>query len=156
MVRIGILGIDDLTETFLAELFRLYPHAHVFLSAGDAESANLLARKFPCWIQDNWQAVADEADIILVTWDITRSDSIQKIIEYRQTQLVLLLHVSPLFDNHNPSPKQEQKINAMNQYVVLHNLSPGFPLTEEQVDNYLCVLRVQLMSMRLIHPDGRC
>jgi hypothetical protein len=47
MTRIGILGINDLTETFLVELFRRDPHAHVFLSAEDNERANLLARKFP-------------------------------------------------------------------------------------------------------------
>jgi hypothetical protein len=57
MTRIGILGINDLTETFLVELFRLDPYAHVFLSAGDNERANLLARKFPCWIQDDVQSV---------------------------------------------------------------------------------------------------
>jgi hypothetical protein len=89
MMRIGILGINDLTETFLADVFRLDPCAHVFLSAEDSERANILARKFPCWIQDNEQAVVNEADIVLITRDTTRSGK----FEYRQTQLVLCLDV---------------------------------------------------------------
>jgi pyrroline-5-carboxylate reductase len=76
MTRIGILGINDLTETFLVELFRRDPYAHVFLSAEDNERANLLARKFPCWVQDNGQSVVDEADIVL----ISHRESGQKIL----------------------------------------------------------------------------
>lgn len=144
MARIGILGINDLTETFLVELFRRDPHAHVFLSAEDNERANLLARKFPCWVQDNGQSVVDEADIVLISHQRSRSEN----IEYQQTQLVLLLEIMPSFNNHNILPRTEQVIKRC---VALHNISPCFQLTDEQIDNYLFVLRVQLMSMKRIH-----
>lgn len=144
MTRIGILGINDLTEIFLVELFRLDPHAHVFLSAADKELANLLARKFPCWIQDNGQSVVDEADIILISHERIRLEK----IEYQQTQLVLLLEVMPAFNNHSISSRTEQ---VLKRCVTLHNISPYFHLSDEQIDNYLFILRAQLMSMKLIH-----
>jgi hypothetical protein len=148
MTRIGILGVNDLTENFLVELFRLDPYAHVFLSAGETERANLLARKFPCWIQDNVQAVVDEADTVLITLEGIRSGNVQENTEYRPTQLVLLLDVMPSCNHHDISPRTEQFIN---RYVALHNLSPCFHLTDAQIDNYLFVLRAHLMSMKLIH-----
>lgn len=144
MTRIGILGINDLTEIFLVEFFRREPHAHVFLSAEDNERANLLARKFPCWVQDNGQSVVDEADIVLISHENIRSEN----IVYQQTQLVLLLEVIPSFNNQNILPSTEQVIKRC---VALHNISPCFQLTDEQIDNYLFVLRVQLMSMKHIH-----
>lgn len=148
MTRIGILGLNDLTETFLVELFRLDPYAHVFLSAEDNERANLLARKFPCWIQDNGQAVVDEADTVLITREFAGSGNMQGKCEYRHTQLVLLSEIKPSCTNHNISSTTGLFIN---RYAALHNVSPCLHLSDEQLDNYLFILRVHLMSMKLIH-----
>ncbi|MBS1204756.1 MAG: hypothetical protein H6R25_1655 [Proteobacteria bacterium] len=147
MTRIGILGINDLTETFLVELFRLDPYVHVFLSAGDMERANRLARKFPCWILDTGQAVVDEVDTVLITQEIVRPGNVQENIEYRQTQLVLLFEIIPSFDNHDNSSGTERFIN---RHVTLQNLSPCLHLSDEHINNYLFVLRAQLMTMKLI------
>ncbi|PWW10656.1 hypothetical protein [Mangrovibacter plantisponsor] len=148
MTRIGILGINNLTESFLVELFRLDPCAHVFLSAGDSEQVSQLARKFPCWVQDNCQSVVDEADTLIISLQKISSDNIQENIKYRQTQLVLLLDTTPSFNKENIPSKAESFIQ---QHVVLHNVSPCFHLTSEQIDNYLFVLRVQLTSIKVTH-----
>lgn len=151
MTRIGILGINDLTEIFLSTLFHLAPDAHVFLSAGEAERANLLARKFPCWIQDNNQAVVDETDTVLTTQQITRSGNVEERIEYRQTQLVLLLDSRPLFNDRRISSLAAQHVNIINRQVTLQNLSPCFPLSNAQLDNYLFVLRTLVLSLQSVH-----
>ncbi|NTZ51537.1 hypothetical protein [Citrobacter gillenii] len=152
MTRIGILGVDDLTETFLVdflvELFRLDPCAHVFLSAGDFERANLLAIKFPCWVQDNCQSVVDEADTLIIFPQKISSDNVQEKTTYRQTQLVILLDTMPSFNKENIPPKAESFIN---RHVVLHNLSPCFHLTSEQIEHYLFFLRVLLISIKVTY-----
>ena len=148
MTRIGILGLDELIETFLVELFRLDPCAHVFLSDGDSERANLLAIKFPCWVQDDCQSVVDEADILIISPHKISSDNVQEKINYRQTQLVLLLDAMHSFNEGNSLSRTDGYIN---RHVVLHNLSPCFHLTREQIDRYLFVLRVLLISIKVTH-----
>lgn len=88
MTRIGILGVNDLTETILVELYLLDPCAHVSLSSGDHERANLLARKFSCWIQDDVQAVINEADTIIITTGTSSSENQPEKIEYRKSPLI--------------------------------------------------------------------
>ncbi len=148
MTRIGILGLDELTETFLVELFRLDPCAHVFLSNGDSEWANLLAIKLPCWVQDDCQSVVDEADILIISPHKISSDNVQEKINYRQTQLVLSLDAMQSFNVGNSPSRTE---SYTNRHVVLHNLSPCFHLTREQIDGYLFVLRVLLISIKVTH-----
>lgn len=56
MKRIGILGDDMLTEKLVSGLFQAVPDAQVFLSPGNSERAQRLAREYPCWTLDNHQA----------------------------------------------------------------------------------------------------
>lgn len=151
MTRIGILGINDLTEIFLTELFRLDSYAHVFLSAEDSEHANRLARKFPCWIQDNGQDVVNEADIILITRDTVRTGNIYEKLEYRQTQLVLCLNTQSFAKSETITSKKCKKTNSIHRHITLKNLSPYLRLTDEEVDDFFFVLRVLLISMQPIH-----
>lgn len=151
MTRIGILGINDLTEGFLVELFRLYPHAHVFLSAGDSERANLLARKFPCWIQDDVQAVINEADTIIITTGTSSSENPHERLEYRKSQLVFFLEAWPSINSQVFSPQTDKKINFTTRYVALANISPFIHLTEVQIDDYLFILKVLLVAMKPVH-----
>lgn len=151
MTRIGILGINDLTEIFLAELFRLDSYAHVFLSAEDSEHANRLARKFPCWIQDNGQDVVNEADIILITRDTVRVGNIHEKLEHRQTQLVLCLNIQSSSKREIITVQKDKKINSIHRHIALENLSPYLRLTEERIDDFLFVLRALLISTQPIH-----
>jgi lipid A disaccharide synthetase len=109
MTRIGILGINDLTETFLSELFHLYPDANVFLSDWDSERANQLARKFPCWVQDDEQAVINEADAVIITSGTSYSEKKHEMIEYRKAQLVFILEAWPSISSQIISPQTEKK-----------------------------------------------
>ncbi|WP_047606255.1 NAD(P)-binding domain-containing protein [Rahnella aquatilis] len=70
MKRIGILGIDALAEKWVRGLLQAVPDAQVFLSPGNSERAQRLAREFPCWTLDNHQAVIDEVDIIIISVDL--------------------------------------------------------------------------------------
>ncbi len=151
MTRIGILGVNDLTETILVELFRLDPCAHVFLSSGEHERANLLARKFPCWIQDDVQAVINEADIIIITPATSSSENTQEKLEYRKSQLVFLLEDWPSINSQVISPQTDKKINVTTRHVALANISPFIHLTEVQIDDYLFILKVLLVAMKPVH-----
>ncbi|ELA2607406.1 MULTISPECIES: hypothetical protein [Enterobacteriaceae] len=151
MTRIGILGINDLTEIFLSELFRLDPHAYVFLSSGDHERANLLARKFPCWIQDDVQAVINEADTIIITTGTFSSKNPQEKLEYRKSQLVFFLEAWPSISSQVISPQTDKKINFTTRHVALANISPFIHLTEVQIDDYLFILKVLLVAMKPVH-----
>ena len=67
MKRIGVLGVDALSEKLIAGFFQAETGAQVFLSPANSERAQRLARKFPCWTLDNHQAVIDEADVIIIS-----------------------------------------------------------------------------------------
>ncbi|HCO1310430.1 hypothetical protein HV170_18365 [Citrobacter freundii] len=151
MTRIGILGVNDLTETILVELFRLDPCAHVFLSSGEHERANLLARKFPCWIQDDVQAVINEADIIIITTGTSSSENPPEKIEYRKSQLIFFLEAWPSINSQVFSPHTDKKINFTTRHVALANISPFIHLTEVQIDDYLFILKVLLVAMKPVH-----
>lgn len=58
MKRIGVLGVDALSEKLIAGFFQAETGAQVFLSPANSERAQRLARKFPCWTLDNHQADA--------------------------------------------------------------------------------------------------
>lgn len=151
MTRIGIVGINDLTEIFLSELFRLDPHAYVFLSSGDHERANRLARKFPCWIQDDVQAVINEADSIIITTGTSSAENPQERLEYRKSQLVFFLEALPSINSQVMSPQTDKKINFTTWHVALDNISPFIHLTEGQIDDYLFILKVLLVTMKPVH-----
>ncbi|MDS7878147.1 hypothetical protein [Klebsiella pasteurii] len=57
MKRIGVLGVDALSEKLIAGFFQAETGAQVFLSPANSERAQRLAREFPCWTLDNHQAV---------------------------------------------------------------------------------------------------
>lgn len=151
MTRIGIVEINDMTETFLSELFRLDPHAYVFLSSGDHECANLLARKFPCWIQDDVQAVINEADTIIITTGTSSSENPQEKFEYRKSQLVFFWEAWSSINSQVISPQTDKKINFTTRHVALSKISPFIHLTEVQIDNYLFILKVLLVAMKPVH-----
>ncbi|HDR2753254.1 TPA: hypothetical protein QCJ76_001825 [Enterobacter asburiae] len=151
MTRIGILGINDLTETFLVELFRLDPYAHVFLSAGDMEPANLLARKFPCWIQDDVQAVINEVDTVIITTGTSSAENPQERLEYRKSQLVFFLETWPSINSQVISPQTDININFITGHLALANIPPFIHLTEVQIDDYLFILKVLLVAMNSMH-----
>lgn len=151
MTRIGIVGINDLTETFLSELFRLDPHTYVFLSSREHERANLLARKFPCWIQDDVQAVINEADSIIITTGTSSAENPQERLEYRKSQLVLLLEALPSINSQVISHQTDKKINFTTWRVAQANISPFIHLTEGQIDDYLFILKVLLVTMKPVH-----
>ncbi|MDP9770682.1 hypothetical protein FJP64_21875 [Kosakonia cowanii] len=151
MTRIGILELNEPTEAFLSALFSIAPDAQVFLTHTDAEQANFLARKFPCWILNDTQSVVDESDIILTTLSRNSTDNIGSDIKYRATQLVLLLDSRPSFIDGKGFTQGINTTDIINRQVVLQNISPGFHLSHEQLDNHLLILRVLLLSMKSVH-----
>lgn len=151
MTRIGILGINDLAETFLSELFHLDPHAYVFLTSGDSDHTDLLARKFPCWTQDDDQAVINEADIIIVMTGTTSAENSQERRKYRKSQLVFCLGARPSINSRVISPQTGNKIDFTTRHVALTNISPFFHLTEVQIDDYLFILKVLLAAMKPVY-----
>lgn len=147
MTRIGILGINDQVDTFLSTLFRLDPHAYVFLTSEDPERTNFLARKFPCWILDDDQAVINEADIIIVMTGITSAKTVQEKRVYRKSHLVFFWGTRPLINSQVISP-QMNKIHFATRHVALTHISPFIHLTEAQIEDYLFVLKILLVAMK--------
>ncbi|MCL6746872.1 hypothetical protein [Kosakonia sp. R1.Fl] len=151
MTRIGILGINDLTEIFLSELFRLDPHAYVFLTSGDSDHTDLLARKYPCWIQDDDQAVINEADTIIVMTGTTSAENSQERRKYRKSQLVFCLGARPSINSRGILPQTDKKTDLTTRHVALTNVSPFLHLTEVQIKDYLFILKVFLVAMKPVY-----
>ena len=91
MKRIGILGVDALTEKLIAGFFQAVPDAQVFLSPANSERAQSLAREFPCWTLDNPQAVIDEVDIIIISVAPDTLSELSGGVKLRNSQILISL-----------------------------------------------------------------
>ncbi|MBW5850757.1 MULTISPECIES: NAD(P)-binding domain-containing protein [Yersinia] len=91
MKRIGILGVDALTKELIRGLFQAIPDAQVFLSPGNSERAQRLAREFPCWTQDNHQAVIDEVDVIIISVDPDTLNELSNGVQLRNSHTLIYL-----------------------------------------------------------------
>lgn len=91
MKKIGILGVDALTEELIRGVFQAVPDAQVFLSPGNSERAQRLAREFPCWTQDNDQAVIDEVGIIIISVDPDTLNELSNSLQLRNSQTLISL-----------------------------------------------------------------
>lgn len=91
MKRIGILGVNALSEKMVRGLFQAVPDVQVFLSPGNSERAQKLAREYPCWTLDNHQAVIDEVDVIII--DVYPSDleELANCVRLRSSQTLVWL-----------------------------------------------------------------
>jgi len=81
MQRIGILGIDAVTEELIRGLFQAVPDVQVFIWPGNSERAQKLAQEFPCWTMGNQQSVIDEADVIIIS---VANDALTELSNYLQ------------------------------------------------------------------------
>lgn len=91
MKRIGILGVDALTEKLIAGFFHAIPDAQVFLSPANSERAQRLAREFPCWTLDNHQAVIDEVDVIIISVAPDNLNELARGVQLRNSQTLISL-----------------------------------------------------------------
>ncbi|WP_413722571.1 NAD(P)-binding domain-containing protein [Sodalis sp. RH23] len=91
MSRIGILGVDALSEKIITALFLAVPDLQVFLSPGNGERAQRLARAFPCWTLDDHQAVTDEVEIIILSVAPHALADMAKQLKMRSTQTLISL-----------------------------------------------------------------
>lgn len=66
MIKLGILGVGDLTEKMVRGLLRDAGEMEVFLSPRGREKACTLSRDLSCHVMPDNQAVVDAADIILI------------------------------------------------------------------------------------------
>lgn len=66
MIRLGILGVGDLTEKMVRGLLRDTGEREVLLSPRNREKAQALAREGACRVMSDNQAVVDAADVVLV------------------------------------------------------------------------------------------
>lgn len=91
MKRIGIVEVDTRTELLVRVIFKAMPDAQVFLSIGSGETAQRLAREYPCWTLDSHQAVVDEADIIFTNTNRHALVELARCIRLRRTQTLISL-----------------------------------------------------------------
>ena len=91
MKRIGILGVDALTEKLIRGFFQAAPDAQVFLFPANSERAQRLAREFPCWTQDNHQAVIDEADVIIISVNPDTLNELARGVRLRDSHTLISL-----------------------------------------------------------------
>ena len=91
MKRIGILGVDALTEKLIRGFFQAAPDAQVFLFPANSERAQRLAREFPCWTQDNHQAVIDEVDVIIISVAPDTLNELSGSVQLRNSQTLISL-----------------------------------------------------------------
>jgi pyrroline-5-carboxylate reductase len=66
MIKLGILGVGDLTEKMVRGLLREARPIEVLLSPRSQEKAARLAQECSCRVMRDNQAVVDEADIVIV------------------------------------------------------------------------------------------
>ncbi|WP_321945323.1 NAD(P)-binding domain-containing protein [Paraburkholderia sp. J10-1] len=66
MFKLGILGVGDLTEKMVRGFLRGGLPVEVYLSPGNHEKAQGLARDAACRVMPDNQAVVDHADIVLI------------------------------------------------------------------------------------------
>ena len=66
MIKLGVLGVGDLTEKMVRGLLRDAGEIEVFLSPRGREKACALSRDFLCHVMPDNQAVVDAADIVLI------------------------------------------------------------------------------------------
>ncbi|MFZ4257154.1 NAD(P)-binding domain-containing protein [Raoultella terrigena] len=91
MKRIGILGVDALTEKLIRGFFQAAPDAQVFLFPANSERAQRLAREFPCWTQDNHQAAIDEVDVIIISVAPDTLNELSGSVQLRNSQTLISL-----------------------------------------------------------------
>lgn len=91
MKRIGVLGVDALSEKLIAGFFQAETGAQVFLSSANSERAQRLARKFPCWTLDNHQAVIDEADVIIISVNPDTLNELARGVRLRDSHTLISL-----------------------------------------------------------------
>ncbi|OLL27398.1 pyrroline-5-carboxylate reductase [Burkholderia sp. SRS-W-2-2016] len=66
MIKLGILGVGDLTEKIVRGLLRAAHAPEILLSPRSHDKAQALARKCSCRLMPDNQTVVDHADIVLV------------------------------------------------------------------------------------------
>ncbi|RDV00310.1 NAD(P)-binding domain-containing protein [Trinickia dinghuensis] len=66
MLKLGVLGVGDLTEKMVRGLYRHGSELHVLLSPRNHERGGMLSRDLACVMMETNQAVADEADVIII------------------------------------------------------------------------------------------
>lgn len=93
MKRMGILGVNTHTESLIRELFKAIPDAQIFLSPGSSESAQILAREFPCWTLDSHQALVDEVDIIFINADRNALHELSRSLTLHRSHTLISLAV---------------------------------------------------------------
>lgn len=91
MKRIGILGVDTLTEKLIRELLQAEPEIQMFLSPGNSELAQTLARELPCWTMDNHQAVINEVDVIIISVSAATLKEISNCVQLHPSQTLVSL-----------------------------------------------------------------
>lgn len=91
MKRIGILGVDALTEQLVRGFFRARPDAQVFLYPGKSRIAQMLAGEFPCWTLDSPGSVIDEADVVIINAGPEALYELAKHLQLRSSQTLISL-----------------------------------------------------------------
>lgn len=99
MKRIGILGVNAVTEELVRGLFQAIPDAQVFLWPGNSERAQNLAREYPCWTMGNQQSVIDEADVIIISVANDALNELLNCAQWRSSKTLISLVRVP---SHKP------------------------------------------------------
>ncbi len=65
-MRLGVLGVGDLTEKMIRGLYRSERDIHVWLAPRNRERADALAKDFGCRVMASNQDVVDAVDVVLI------------------------------------------------------------------------------------------
>ncbi|WP_321945301.1 NAD(P)-binding domain-containing protein [Paraburkholderia sp. J10-1] len=89
MIKLGILGVGDLTEKMVRGLQRDAGELDVFMSPRGREKALTLARDCGCRVMPDNQAVVDAADIVLVGVRPAQLPELAKQVTLRHDQTLI-------------------------------------------------------------------
>ena len=90
-MKLGILGVGELTEKIVAGVYRVDPSAEIILSPRNTQRAAKLNLSYGCRIADSNQCVVEAADTLLIG---VRPDALPQLaasLSIRETQTVVSL-----------------------------------------------------------------
>lgn len=67
MNRIGFLGLNEISESIVKEIYRNAPDTQVFIYPANCSRVQKLATEYPCWTLDDSQSVIEEAEIVILS-----------------------------------------------------------------------------------------
>ena len=121
---VGIIGVGHLAGYLVEGLHRASQVTEIVLSPRNAERAARLADRFGCTVAKSNQAVADAADLILVT---TRPDDIESVCQelfYQAEQTVVSVAVGLPLSEFQPAVAPAAAVRALPISCAAINGSP--------------------------------